>query len=267
MPKPFITKYGTSEPYLEQVAAGQILGHSLVHKFGKNPSVGTSYVPVTQGGIYRTPQAASATTLRIKAGGHADDTAAGDGAREVTLIGLDETGAEITVTVATNGASASTATTETFMRLYRAYVSASGTYATASAGSHTSAIVIENGAGGTDWATIDATGFAKGQSEIGVYSIPDGHNGYLLSTEVFSDSAKVTEILFFQRTGILQAAAPYDAMRVVFEERMEGGETTIDFRAPIKFVGPADVGILAKVSATTAEVDVDFELLIVKNDS
>lgn len=106
--------------------------------------------------------------MRIKAGGNAADTAAGAGAREVTLIGLDASGNVVTEAIATNGISASSATTNSFIRLYRAYVSASGTYATAAAGSHTAAIVIENSAGGTDWLTIDATSFPLAQSEVSV---------------------------------------------------------------------------------------------------
>jgi len=250
--------------YLE-VAKGNVPGHSLVHKFGRNNAVGTSFVPVALGGVYQTPQAASATTLRIKSGGDAADTAAGSGAREITLVGIDETGAEVTEAVATAGASASSATTATFMRLHRAYVSASGTYATSSAGSHTADIVIENGAGGTDWATI-STGsgsFPLSQSEIGAYTIPDGYSGYLLGSHGFTDSTKTTSLIFFQRGTILDSAAPYSAMRVVFEELAKGGEFLVEIKSPIKFTGPCDVGYLAKVNSTTAQVDIDFELLLV----
>ena len=91
------------------IASGRIPGLSVVHKFGR-ASVGTTYSPVTFGGVYNTPQVAGATTLRVKAG-DANDTAAGTGAREVTLIGLDETGAEVTEAVATAGAAASATTT------------------------------------------------------------------------------------------------------------------------------------------------------------
>lgn len=259
--------YFGSTDYLIEVARGNVSGASIVHKFGKNNSVGTSFVSVSIGGTYPTPQSGSATTMRIKSGGDANDTAAGSGAREVTLVGIDETGAEVTEAVATAGASASSATSATFMRLYRAFVSASGTYATATTGSHTADIVIENGAGGTDWATIStASGsFSRAQTEIGAYTIPTGYSGYLLGSFGFTDSSKVTTLLFFQRTSVLQTSAPYDAMRLVFEERVEGGEFTAELTAPIKFTGPCDVGYLAKVNTGTSEVDVDFELLVIQD--
>lgn len=249
---------------LVAIAKGLTPYHSIIHKFGKSAAIGTAFSPVSIGNIYQTPQPAGATALRIKAGGNANDTAAGSGAQEITLQGLDETGTVVTEAVATAGASASSATATTFIRLFRAYVSASGTYATSSAGSHADDIVIENGAGGTDWATIDSTDFARSQTEIGAYSIPAGYDGYLMNTVGFTDSSKITTILFFQRTGILSAAAPYDAMRVVFEERVEGGGFEFKPEVPIKFAGPCDVGFLAKVNTSTAEVDVDFELIIVE---
>lgn len=252
-----------STDFLVEVAKGNVAGHSLVHKFGRNSAVGTTFVPVAIGGIYQVPQAASATTLRVKAGGDVNDTAAGSGARQIMLEGLDETATEATETLATAGASASSATTTTFMRLYRFYVSESGTYATATTGSHSGDIVIENGAGGTDWGTISSTGFPRSQSEVGVYSVPTGKTAYILGADIATDSSKTTNLLLFQRTSILDAAAPYDAMRVIIEEAAEGGKTVYSPRSPQKIAGPTDVGFMAKVDAGTAEVNVDIELLIV----
>lgn len=246
-----------------EVSKDNIPNHSEDLKFGRNAAVGTSFVPVCLGGVYQTPQAASATTLRIKAGGNANDTAAGSGAREVTLIGLDASGALVTEALATAGASASAATTNSFMRLFRAYVSESGTYGTATAGSHSGDIVIENSAGGTDWATIDSTGFPKGQSEIGVLSIASGVCGYLFNFLVTADSSKTTDFILFKRDSILDSAAPYEAMRAQFVGQTTGENTRMLFNPPIRFDGPCDVGFMAKVGAGTASVSVDFNLILV----
>ena len=257
--------YLGTKDFLQEVAKGNVAKHSFVHKFGRNDSVGTSFEPVTVGGIYPTPQASGAVRLRVKAGGNANDTAAGTGAREITLEGLGTSGQLVSETLATAGASASSGTTTSFIRLFRAYVSASGTYATASAGSHSGDIVIEDTSGTSDYATISSSGFPRGATEIGAYSVPDGYTAYLESSFGFTDSSKTTTLLFFQRTNILQTSAPYDAMRVVFEERVEGGEFTIDIDAPLAFVGPCDIGYMAMVNTGTAEVDVDFELLLVQD--
>lgn len=251
-----------SREFLIEVAKGNVPKHSLIQKFGMNYGLGTSYEPVSVGGVYNTPQVAGATTLRVKAG-NANDTAAGSGAREVTLEGLDETGALVTEAIATAGASASSATTTTFIRLFRVFVSSSGTYATAAAGSHSADIVIENGAGGTDWATIYSTGFPHSQSEIGAYSVPLGKTAYLLDYRAFSDSSKSFEFLFFKRESILDTAAPYEAMRVQFEG--VGITTTLDVElsGPIKFDALTDIGFMAKTTSGTADIVGKFNMLLV----
>ena len=251
--------------FYQEVQKGEVPGHSIIHKFGQNDAVGTTFVPVTRGGIYRTPQVGSATTVRVKAG-NTNDTAAGTGAQEITIEGIDASGEFATEALATAGLSASSNSTNSYIRLYRAYVSKSGTYATSSAGSHSADIVIENSAGTEDWLTIESSGFPRGQSEIGVYTIPEGYKGYLLGSFGFSDSTKTTEMLFFKREGILDTAAPYEAMRIVFEEKLEGGEFTIDLKAPIYIGdGGCDCGYMAKVNTGTATVEVDFEILLVED--
>lgn len=250
--------------YLE-VAKGNVAGHTIIHISGEYSAVGTTFVPVARGGVYNTVQVAAATTLRIKAGGNANDTAAGSGAREVLLEGIDETGALVTELLATAGASASSVTTTTFIRLLHADVSKSGTYATTSTGSHSADIVIENGAGGTDWATIESSGYARSHTEIGAYTIPIVHKGYLLSAFGFVDSTKTTDLLFFKRTGILDAAAPYDAMEIILEARSDGGDFEIDIRAPIFLGAACDCGFMAKVDSTTAEVHVNFQIMLIQD--
>lgn len=251
------------QDFLIEVAKGNIAGHSLVHKFGHNDAVGTTLVPISLGGIYRTPQVAGATALRIKAG-DANDTAAGSGAREVTLEGLDETGALVIEPLITAGASASANTSATFIRLFRVWVSSSGTYASATAGSHAANIVVENAAGTEDWATIEASVFPASQSEIGAYSVPIGFKAYVLSAAAFSDSSKITSIFFFQRKNILETVPPYTAMRLVFDATVEGIPADVTPRSALDdFVGPCDIGIMGLVNTGSALVHVDIEILLV----
>lgn len=257
-----MSNFGSTD-FLIEVAKGNIPGHELIHKFGHNSAVGTTPVPIAVGGIYRTPQIIDATSLRIKAG-NVNDDAAGTGAREITLEGLDISGGPLIQVLATAGALASADTVSDFLRFFRFWVSASGTYATQIAGSHAGDIVVENSAGTEDWGTIDTATFPTGQSEIGAYSVPIGFRAFVLSAQVFSDSSKVTSILFFQRQNILEIAAPYTAMRLIFDATVEGGDTTIDPKSPIDgLVGPCDIGVMAAVNTGTALVHVDIEILIV----
>ena len=58
-----MSQMGTTEPFYLQATRGQIGGHTVIQKFGRNDSIGTTFSPVTIGGVYQTPQ--SATQLRI----------------------------------------------------------------------------------------------------------------------------------------------------------------------------------------------------------
>lgn len=68
--------------------------------------------------------ATGAETIQIQPSS-ANDTAAGTGAREITVIGLDGSWNEVSESIATNGVTAVT-TTQTFLRVNEAYVSSAG---------------------------------------------------------------------------------------------------------------------------------------------
>lgn len=246
------------------ITAGEVDGLSIVHKFGRDPAATTTFAPVSQGGLYRTPQVAGATALRVKAGGNANDTAAGTGARTILLQGLDATGTLQTSTLTTAGASASAASSETYIRLFRAYVATSGTYASSSAGSHSAAITIEKAAGSEDWLTIGATDFPKGQSEVGCYTVPLGKVAYIPTYKFSTDSTKSTDLLLFQRRDILQTEAPYSAMRLVHEVQAVAGTGVIRPEVPFgPFPTLTDLGFMSKVSTGTGSVSVNFEIFLV----
>jgi len=156
-------RYKNTLPWGHQVSRGNVQQVHVHHQFGRNVSCGTSYAPVSDIGVYRTPQVGSATALRIKAGGNAADTAAGAGARSIRLTGIHANGDEATEIIATAGASASVPTNAQLIRLYEAAVVNSGTYGTQAAGSHVGNITIENAAGTEDWAQIRLNGFPRNQ--------------------------------------------------------------------------------------------------------
>lgn len=244
------------------ITRGVASGCKAINKFGRNLSVGNTYVPVCIGGFYRTPQASAAATLRIKAGGNAADTAAGSGARKITLIGLNASGEEITETLTTAGAAASAPTAQSFMRLYRAYVSESGTYASQTAPSHAGSIVIENSAGGQDWATIQDTTISRAQTQIGAYTIPKDRSAVISSIKFSCDPAKKVNLVLFQRQQILQSAAPYEAMRLVEEFRQISGLHQINYELPLgPFPELTDIGFLARSDTTAVDISVSFEIV------
>jgi hypothetical protein len=240
------------------IARGIVTGARAIRQYGRNPAVSSTFVPLTRGGIYRTPQVGAQQALRIRAGGNANDTAAGSGAREITLVGLDATGEPITDTIATNGTSASAVSSKQFLRLTDAFVSKSGTYATQTALSHAATINIEDGAGNL-WAVIQDTDIPRGDTEIGAYSVPVNRSLYISHIRLQSDEANKTNVVMFKRSGILQTAAPYDGMQLIAEFPSLSGTEILTYDPPIRIEQLSDVGFLAKSNSGTIDVSVGFD--------
>lgn len=157
-------------------------------KWGFNDAVGTgTYEDVwAEGGTY--PFIQTATTVRIQAGGNANDTALGTGAREITIEGLDQDWNEVTETLATNGTSASASTTTTFIRVNRAYVIDCGTFG----GNNEGIIRLEDTA--TTVGILAHIPEGLGNTFQAIYAVPSGKTAYVtkVNTSVGqSDSADV----------------------------------------------------------------------------
>lgn len=256
--------YRTNSDFFVEVSSGNGKHNAeAIHKFGHNDAVSTTYVPVCVGGIYRTPLFNAATTLRIKAGGDANDAAGGTGARLIEMQGLDSNGNYVSEDVATAGASASSVTTNSFVRLFRAFVKESGTYATSASGSHAANIVIEDGAGTEDWATIKLNGFPEAQTGIAAYTVPAGKVAFIKQIYISVATTKVGSILLFQRTNANQLSAPFDAMRMLMEFHNIQNDSHFDPEMPLgPFAEYTDLGLMGRLASGTGEIDADFELLL-----
>ena len=244
--------------FLIEVQKGNIAGHSMVHKFGRNADVPNG----TFEGVNQLSAAfnflTAATTVRIKAGGNAADDVAGNGARTVTVEGLDDTGAFATETIDTNGVSASSATSTSFWRVFRVFVVTCGTYGAA----NTAQITIENSAGGTDLIAILTE---EGQSKYGAYAIPLGKTGYLLDALVEADAAKAADFRLCTREDLTDASsAPFSPIKVKLYWDGVLGQAAIDPHSPILTL-PAltDIWIDAEGGGAGTEVSCDFEILLV----
>jgi hypothetical protein len=252
--------YLPNQDYLIEVQRGNVPGESMVHKFGRNDAVPNgSWAFVNLLGFTAWPLSA-ATTVRVKAGGNAADTAAGAGAREVTVQGINASLAESSETIATAGASASAATSTSFWRVHRAWVSSAGTYGAA----NTAAIDIENSGGGTDLIQIATE---EGQSQFAGWTVPTGKTAYLLHINVTVDALKPSDIRLFTRANMNDTSAPVSAKRLKLY--FDGVSGNMDYHP----VGPelvipelTDIWFEAEGDGALTEVAVDFELLVIDDE-
>lgn len=260
-------KISITDEFRLEVARGNVPGMRYVHKFGRLSNLSTTLSPICDGGFYRTPLSNATVTL-VVVSTSTDDTADGDGAREVTVVYLDGSGIEQQQSIATNGQSESSETITNVFRVLRYWVSKSGTYATQSSASQKGDLTLRV-SGGDVWATIPqiSTGFGAGQSLIGAYTVPLGWTAYILSQDFSSDvsGTKTCDWYFFKRENVLETATPFTgAMRV--QNLYEGTQGLEHFTHETYEEYPelTDIGFLAKASTTT-KASCEFELLLIKN--
>ncbi len=248
----------TYRPFVDELAYSRGLaeGITVVQKFGKNPNVGTGAFEHVwfNGGAYNWLTAAS--VVRIQAGGNAADTAAGAGAREITIEGLDQNWNEATETLATAGAAASADTTTTFIRINRAFVSESGTYGGANVGN----IIIETNPGALIVANLEAE---IGQTQLGHYSVPDGKMAYLARARVYYSTAKDGSVRLMRRERADDTAVPVGSPRILQAWDEFSGESQRDFLAMTAIPGRSDIYFEAQANTSAGAINVSFDILLV----
>lgn len=260
MPYSFDSNDPTLPDFYKRVAMGDVAGWTTVRKFGAIDNVSTTATVVATSGTYQTPTTAQALEILSS---DANDTSAGTGARTVTIEGLDEDWAFQSETVTMNGTSA-VDLANTYTRVFRMYVATSGTYATSTASSHAGTITLRGDGGGATWATIGlVSSVATGQSQIAVYSIPAGKRGYLVGREYSVEATKTVTLQLYRREAADTVAAPFAPMRVLEVDRGVDGVADRRYPAPIgPFTGPCDLGYFANTSSGTADISVNFSLLL-----
>ncbi|KKM13231.1 hypothetical protein LCGC14_1718360 [marine sediment metagenome] len=248
-----------SQDFFTEVRKGNIPGHSIIHKFGKNDAVpdGTFEGILQVAAQFNFLEAG--TTVRIKAGGNAADDAGGVGARSVHILGLDSNGLETSEVLATNGINASLSTTTVFCRVYRTHVHSVGSYGVA----NTDDIIIENTAGTIDLIIILA---GEGQSQYGSYSTPSDKTGYLLSVHVHVDGKKPADVIVYIRENFNIVAAPMEPKKLKYSFDGILGNDGHEGKAPMLILPSwTDIWLEARGSGAQTEVAIDFEILLVDN--
>ena len=252
-----------TEEFLINVARGNVEGASIVHKFGANANIGTTISPITSSGTYQTPATAEVLELLSSDAG---DTAVGIGARTVKVSGIGSDWGLQEEVVTLDGITP-VVLTKSFRRVFRVRVETSGTYASASAGSHLGSITLRGSGGGVIWAIIDFDlALPLASSEIGAYTIPAGYEGLILHRELDIEASKLCHILFFVRDKADNVTDDFSPMRVLAVRRditglhLDGSPTGTSEL----LTGPCDVGFMAGTSAGSAQVEGAFKLLLLK---
>ena len=254
-----------SRSWLFRVKSGRVSGYRIVDKFGANAAVGATAVPICDGGVYQTPT--SAQSLEVVSSS-ADDTLAGTGARRIRVQGLDANYLLQELEVDMNGTTP-VAVPGTWTRVFRLRIVSgySGTYATASTGSHAGTITVRGAGAGATWGTIPLLSnlgdFPAGASLIGAYSIPANERAYLLSKKISVEATRNPSVGLFSRAKIDDVTTGYEPM--VLTEIDVGLDSGSSYNPPGTFgpyEGPCDIGFMGRIPTGTAAIEVDFALLL-----
>ena len=246
--------------YGVEVASGNIPGVTPVRVTGRNAVVNTTERLLWQGGEAYNFLIAAAT-LRIRAGGNVNDAAAGTGAREITIVGLDTNGNLQTATLATNGTSASSATTLSFRRVNLFYVSKAGTYATGvdTVGSNADDISLET-SGGDLLGIMPAN---TGTSSVALYTVPAGKTGFFQRLRITPETTRVTTFRLWTRKNfdVVSGDVSPKILRAEFGgvERRNG----FDLDSPIKLDGKEEIWVSAFTNTGTARASTAFEIQVI----
>jgi hypothetical protein len=229
-----------------------------VSKFGRNPSVGNTEELVWDDGGSYTGFLTSASSVRVRAGGNANDTASGTGARKIRVYGLDSNFDLAEEDIDLNGSLASSATTISFIRVFRLRVCDVGTYG----GTNEGNILVET-TGGVLLCSISA---GISSSRIALYSVPRNCEAYLISVDIHVEGNFSASLTLWKHENIDVVTAPFSPKIFVlgFDESVGyNSPNTVEF---LKFTEKTDIYFTAEKDGVGSDsaVDARFSLILKK---
>lgn len=239
-----VTRTGRNEPFELQLGRGQISYHKHIFKFGFNSDInGTEETIWDAGGVYSYPSSALAMTATTDAG-----TPANDNGVKVTIQGLNSDYNEVSEEITLAGAGTAT-TTQTFLRVFRAFVSGSQ--------EPTGNIDITNT--GTTYAYIT---LGNNQTLMAVWTVPAGYTGYILKGDVGTGTSNVNQ---FVTARLIQR--PYGTVfRTAAKVTLQNSNLPFNWEVPVPFTEKTDIEARAVSSGANNQVFADFEIVYIKND-
>lgn len=248
-----------TDDFLLKVARGKIQGMTLINKFGHGV-VGTTETDIWDGDanyVYQT----AAVTLYLSSSN------AGDTSEPIVIEGVDTNGDYQTETKALDGSNAQTqvASANSYARVFRMYYNPTGGSWTGTAdlaGDIYASVTNGDTTAGVPQTAADIKAkiqAGENQTLMGLYTIPNGFTGFLLDFHYVSESTKILT----SRLRVREFGSSFNT-----KERFVGTKPEVqdDIRLPAQIPGKSDIKATASVSASTGEVSVAFDLLMVDDN-
>jgi hypothetical protein len=237
--------------YRAEVSRGNVAGQKTLYKFGFNDDVdGTEEAIWMAGGVYNFPS--DAAILRVFSDATQDDDG-NDGARVVTIEGLDANYNEVSVDVTMDGTNAVN-TTQTFTRVNRAFVKTAGVL------NYNRGVisVVHQGTGTYTVATIAQT---MSQTQQAIYTVPNGKTLYIDDinfTAAISQANKRAQV----RVVISDFGG---AERTRYINVLQSSQLISKFEYPFKVLEKSDICLKAVTDNTNNEIAGSFQGILIDN--
>lgn len=230
----------SANPYLYDIAEGNIPTHTPVRRYGMNANVPVTYETINNTSAVQTYLSAAEKLKAVSTSG--DDDVGGIGALTLHISGMDSNYDDINETITLTGAVA-VETTNSYLRVFNMYVDTAGTHET-----NVGTITLTNNAGTATYLRIAPD---QGQSQAAIYTVPNGYTLYIASVYMSEDSTKGSEIGLFIRPfgGAWRLIRPFNIFNTL---------AYVPFPVPLKISAKTDVEMRAKGVLADANVTGGF---------
>lgn len=241
----------TGSKYIEDdylnIARGLVRGTSSIHKFGAVPQMSngtTGTIWDKNDTLYPWTAWNNPGILTISTTAANGSSSSADSGKSVTIIGLDENFNEVQETIAISGASGTG--TQTFARVYRAYISDSA--------SNTTQIRVSRGA--TEVLRIS---IGKSQTLMAIYTVPAGYNGYLcqgIASILYGGDATIDMFVRYGGSGPFRIGHSGEVAGT-------GMPYHYKFTVPVRLPPKTDIDIRASVRSNNSRVTAAFDIILI----
>lgn len=193
--------------YFLEAARGRITGHEIVIVKGWNSSIGTSPETIGVRSTSVRNYQSSATTVQISSSS-ANDTAAGTGARTLTLKGLNGSLDEVSETITLNGQTVvDSVNSYLYINSLKVLTTGSGLQAAGNIFVSKNGATVTSGTPDTATDVLEEIIVGMNTSQALVYTIKKNYTGFLLSANIFGGITAASSYFEINRrinsTGIL----------------------------------------------------------------
>jgi hypothetical protein len=246
------SQFGQYDLNLE-ISRGNVLGASIVHKFGRVTGVGTTTAEDIwdEGGTYNFPTAACVVDIQSSS---SSDASANEGARTVQIFGLDSNFEEINETISMDGQD-QVATNNSYIRLHRMVVRSAG-----SMGEVAGNIDAVHRGTSSGIARI-SQGF--NQTLMAVYTVPASKTGYLHQWRCTIDRDGINQ----NRSGDvkIEVRPENEVFQVKDTAGLFNNTHVRNYHVPYKVTSKSDIKMSASATAVNTAFSAGFDLILLDN--